>query len=434
MAEDKNLVIAQNREIQNMIYTIRNKQVMVDSDLAELYQVTTGRLNEQVKRNLNRFPSRFMFQLTDDEYKSLISQNAISKKGRGGRRTSPYVFTEQGIAMLSTVLKSDIAVDVSIKIMDAFVEMRNFLLSNGNFGSRSARVLLERYPHEALIFTAQTKNGLEKYQAMGIETRIVDFNNAEKLMEAFKDADTVILISMPFVGPKRREAHKIAIDAAVAAGVSKLVYTSIVGAGHEDINAYEVNDHVWTERYIKKQPIHYLILRDSQYAEAMVSTFVEAVENTNGIIRNNMGDGKMAFVSRDDCALAAACAAMSDWEDRIVDINGAELLTIAQYMAIASEVTGKKTEYQYINDDEMYEFFDSIGVPRTTEEMWADTAKNFPFCSDGMVSFGRAIRLNQMSTFTDDFEKLTGQKPITVREMFEDIENHLIGTRTSTDN
>ena len=84
--------------------------------------------------------------------------------------------------------------------------------------------------------------------------------------------------------------------------------------------------------------------------------------------------------------------------------------------------------------DEMYEFFDSIGVPRTTEEMWADTAKNFPFCSDGMVSFGRAIRLNQMSTFTDDFEKLTGQKPITVREMFEDMENHLIGTRTSTDN
>ena len=147
--------------------------------------------------------------------------------------------------------------------------MKKILLNgvDGNFGSRSARVLLEKYPHEALIFTAPTKNGLEKYQAMGIETRIADFNNAEKLTEAFKDADTVILISMPFVGPKRRAAHKIAIDAAVAAGVNKLVYTSIVGAGHEDINAYEVNDHVWTERYIKKQPIHYLILRDSQYAE-----------------------------------------------------------------------------------------------------------------------------------------------------------------------
>ena len=192
--------------------------------------------------------------------------------------------------------------------------------------------------------------------------------------------------------------------------------------------------HLTDELYESK-----IVYRTEKFEDA-VRTFcmnphgIVVNENTNGIIRNNMGDGKMAFVSRDDCALAAACAAMSDWEDRIVDINGAELLTIAQYMAIASEVTGKKTEYQYINDDEMYEFFDSIGVPRTTEEMWADTAKNFPFCSDGMVSFGRAIRLNQMSTFTDDFEKLTGQKPITVREMFEDMENHLIGTRTSTDN
>ena len=313
--------------------------------------------------------------------------------------------------------------------------MKKILLNgvDGNFGSRSARILLERYPHEDLIFTAPTEKGLEKYAQMGIETRIADFNNAEMLADTFQGADTVILISMPFVGPKRRAAHKIAIDAAVTAGVNRLVYTSIVGAGHEDINAYEVNDHVWTERYIKKQPIHYLLLRDSQYAEAMVSNFLEAVENTNGVLMNNMGDGKMAFISRDDCALAAACAAMSDWEDRIVDVNGAELLTIAEYVAIASEVTGKKVEYKYINDDEMYAFFDSIGVPRTTEEMWADTAKNFPFCSDGMVSFGRAIRLNQMNTYTDDFEKLTGQKPITVRAMFEDMENHLIGERTSTD-
>lgn len=140
MSEDKKIVVVGNTEIQNMIYSVRGKQVMVDSDLAELYKVTTGRLNEQVKRNLNRFPSQFMFQLTDDEYKSLISQNAISKKGRGGRRTLPYVFTEQGIAMLSAVLKSDIAVDVSIKIMDAFVKMRNFLLSNREMFARLDRI------------------------------------------------------------------------------------------------------------------------------------------------------------------------------------------------------------------------------------------------------------------------------------------------------
>ena len=144
MVEDNNLIIVDNTEIQNMIYSVRGKQVMLDSNLAELYQVTTGRLNEQVKRNLNRFPPQFMFQLTDDEYKSLISHFAISKKGRGGRRTLPYVFTEQGIAMLSAVLKSDIAVDVSIKIMDAFVQMRNFLLSNKEMFARLDRVELKQ--------------------------------------------------------------------------------------------------------------------------------------------------------------------------------------------------------------------------------------------------------------------------------------------------
>ena len=293
--------------------------------------------------------------------------------------------------------------------------MKKILLNgvDGNFGGKSAGILLEKYPHEDLIFTAPREKALKKYKEMGIETRVADFNNAETLVETFKGADTVVLISMPFVGPKRRAAHKTAIDAAVRAGVKKLVYTSIVGAGEKDINTYEVNDHVWTENYIKEQPIHYLILRDSQYAEAMVSSFVEAYERTNGVLANNMGEGKMAFISRDDCATAAAYAAMSEDIDKVLNINGAELLTIADFLEIASEVTGKKVVYKYITDDEMYAYFDSIGVPRTTEEMWADTAKNFPFCSDGMVTFGKAIRQNQI---------------------FEDFSNHLIGNRTSTDN
>lgn len=314
--------------------------------------------------------------------------------------------------------------------------MKKILLNgvDGNFGGKSAGILLEKYPHEDLIFTAPREKALKKYKEMGIETRVADFNNAETLVETFKGADTVVLISMPFVGPKRRAAHKTAIDAAVRAGVKKLVYTSIVGAGEKDINTYEVNDHVWTENYIKEQPIHYLILRDSQYAEAMVSSFVEAYERTNGVLANNMGEGKMAFISRDDCATAAAYAAMSEDIDKVLNINGAELLTIADFLEIASEVTGKKVVYKYITDDEMYAYFDSIGVPRTTEEMWADTAKNFPFCSDGMVTFGKAIRQNQMSVYTNDFEKLTGRKPLSVRQIFEDFSNHLIGNRTSTDN
>ena len=145
MAEDKNLVIVDNREIQNMIYTFRGKQVMVDSDLATLYQVTTKRLNEQVRRNKNRFPSEFMFRLTAEEYEYLRSQNATSSEdnAHGGRRYMPYVFTEQGIAMLSAVLKNDVAVEVSIKIMNSFVEMRRFLLSNKEMFARLDRVELK---------------------------------------------------------------------------------------------------------------------------------------------------------------------------------------------------------------------------------------------------------------------------------------------------
>ena len=313
--------------------------------------------------------------------------------------------------------------------------MKKILLNgvDGNFGGKAAATLLEKYPHEDLIFTAPRAERLKKFADMGIETRIADFNDPDSLKETYRGADTVILISMPFVGPKRRAAHKMAIDAAVGAGVKRLVYTSIVGAGEKDIDTYEVNDHIWTESYVKEQPIHYLFLRDSQYAEAMVSNFLFAYENSGGVLANNMGDGKMAFISRDDCAVAAAFAAMSDWQDRVVDVNGAELLSIGEYLAIASEVTGKKVVYKYINDDEQYAFFDSIGVPRTTEEMWADTAKAFPFCSDGMVTFGRAIRLGQMSAFTDDFERLVGRKPLTVRQIFQDIQNHEIGSRTSTD-
>ena len=146
MAEDKNHVIVNNKDIKNMIYTFRDQQVMVDSDLARLYQVTTGNLNKAVKRNLSRFPKHFCFQLTEHEYKNLRFQNGSSSSNNnyGGRRYMPYVFTEQGIAMLSAVLKSDIAVEISVKIMNSFVEMRRFLLSNQELFSRLDRIEIKQ--------------------------------------------------------------------------------------------------------------------------------------------------------------------------------------------------------------------------------------------------------------------------------------------------
>ena len=120
-----NELILQN-EIKSKIYSVRGKEVMLDSDLAELYEVRAKRLNEQVKRNIERFPDDFMFQLTEEEYKNLKSQIATSSSEHGGRRYLPYVFTEQGLYMLSSVLNSKVAIDVSISIMRTFTKMREF--------------------------------------------------------------------------------------------------------------------------------------------------------------------------------------------------------------------------------------------------------------------------------------------------------------------
>ncbi|PIP39970.1 DNA-binding protein [Candidatus Desantisbacteria bacterium CG_4_9_14_3_um_filter_40_11] len=121
--------------IQNCIYTIRGVQVMIDRDLSELYEVETKVLNQAVKRNSERFPEEFMFQITDDEFNRLRSQ-FVTLNQRGGRRYLPYAFTEQGVAMLSAVLRSETAVKISVQIIKAFVSIRRFILSNAQVFQR----------------------------------------------------------------------------------------------------------------------------------------------------------------------------------------------------------------------------------------------------------------------------------------------------------
>lgn len=117
-------------EIRNRIYEIRGRQVMLDKDLAELYGVEVKVLNQSVKRNAKRFPSDFMFQLSKDEFDSLRSQIVTLKNGRGEHsKYLPYAFTEQGVAMLSSVLRSDTAIEVNIRIMRTFVAVRQYLVT-----------------------------------------------------------------------------------------------------------------------------------------------------------------------------------------------------------------------------------------------------------------------------------------------------------------
>ena len=193
-------------DIKKMIYTIRGKQVMLDSDVANLYHYETKKINQTVRRNIERFPERFCFKLTEQEVENLRSQivtSSLKKENHGGRRYLPYMFTEQGIAMLSGLLKNDIAIQVSINIMDAFVEMRKFLSANGHVFERLTKVeyqLLEQgkelSKHEKQferVFDELQRNQKEEFnQKIFFEGQIYDAYSL--IVDIIKTAENKILI------------------------------------------------------------------------------------------------------------------------------------------------------------------------------------------------------------------------------------------------
>jgi hypothetical protein len=137
--------------IQRMVHVVRGQRIMLDFDLAELYGVTTKRLNEQVSRNSERFPDDFAYQLTQQEVADLMSQNATSKAGRGGRRKLPWAFTEHGVAMLSSVLRSPTAVRVNIEIIRIFVRLRRLMATPGELVEQLTRLAETVQLHDGQI-------------------------------------------------------------------------------------------------------------------------------------------------------------------------------------------------------------------------------------------------------------------------------------------
>ena len=186
------LVKNENIVIENMIYEVRGQQVMLDSDLARLYECANGTktINQAVKRHSNRFPERFMFQLTEEEFNKLRSQIETANM----TRTLPYVFTEQGVAMLATVLRTNVAEEISIKIMDAFVAMRKYISSNLIEQKYINNLVLE--DHEKLMLLESSFQKFEekkKINEIYFNGQIYDAYS--KILEIFNDAkDNLIII------------------------------------------------------------------------------------------------------------------------------------------------------------------------------------------------------------------------------------------------
>lgn len=231
--------------IEKMIYVIRDKQVMLDSDLAILYQVETGALNRAVKRNISRYPEDFRFQLTKEEYQNLRCQTGISSSAQGennygGRRTLPYVFTEQGISMLASVLHSEVAIKVSIGIMRTFVEMRRFIANNALLLERISNVELKQ-----LEYQKQTDEKLDQiFDAFSLIVSLIQ--KAEKeivLIDGYVDIGTLNLLT------KKNE------------NVTVVMYTlKRTKLSQEDVNNFNSQYPLLEVRYTKVFHDRFLIL------------------------------------------------------------------------------------------------------------------------------------------------------------------------------
>lgn len=197
--EELNGAKYEKENIRNLIYTIRGKQVMLDSDVARLYKCETKYINRVVKRNIERFPAEFCFQLLEVEFQNLRCQfvtSSFEKQNYGGRRYMPYVFTEQGIAMLSALLKSEIAIKVSINIMKAFIEMRKFILNNGQIFERLTTMEYKMLEHDKKfdeVFDELQRNKKEEFeQQVFFEGQIYDAYSL--ITDIIKKAQKKILI------------------------------------------------------------------------------------------------------------------------------------------------------------------------------------------------------------------------------------------------
>ena len=241
--------------IQSKIYVFRGQQVMTDRDIAELYGVETRRLNEQVRRNVSRFPEEFCFQLTDFEFQNLMSQNATSSWG--GTRKLPFVFTEQGVAMLSAVLKSETAIKASVQIMKAFVAMRRFFVSNAQIFQRLDSLEMHRIESDKRIdelFSLMDKYKIADAQGIFYQGQIFDAYAKFQSFIAQAQKDIVLIDNYVDVSVLERFATK-------NGGVAVTIYTSLKAKlTAQDIQNFTAQYPTLTVNYTDKMHDRFLII------------------------------------------------------------------------------------------------------------------------------------------------------------------------------
>ena len=284
--------------------------------------------------------------------------------------------------------------------------------ASGQLGRLVAAQLLGRLPAEEVILTTRNPKDLGEFAERGVEVRYGDFDAAESLAEAFGGADRLLLISTMALG-RRVEQHRAALEAALHAGIERVVYTSLTNpvAGHPA--GIVIEEHRETEEVLHATPMAWTVLRNAPYAELQVP--LAAVAVTYGRLVTNAGDGRIAPISRSDCAEAAVAALTSDGhEGQTYEITGPEALTQADIARLASEVSGRPVRVMQSGDRKLSWGLSRLGTPKPVAR--------------AIVDLGIATRDGYFDVVDDAFERLTGRRPRTLREVFISHRGELAGT------
>ena len=233
-------------KIESLIYNIRGKEVMLDSDLAYLYDVETKRINEAVNRNKEKFPERFCFRISDDEYYSLKSQIATSK---GGSRKGHSVFTEQGVAMLATILKSKVATEISIKIMDAFVAMRHYI-GNNEYRLSNMETKLIEHDLEIKLLEETFDKFEEKKKINEIYFNGQIYDAYSKILDIFNESKNNIIIIDTYADNKLLDIIKQLKVNAILITTNKYINNEIISRYNRQYsNLKVIYDNTFHDRY-----------------------------------------------------------------------------------------------------------------------------------------------------------------------------------------
>lgn len=289
--------------------------------------------------------------------------------------------------------------------------------ASGSFGRQFTQLLLKEVPASALILVTRRPGALSDFAARGAQVRAGDFDDPDGLVRAFSGAKKLLLISTLAVGTRRQRQHRNAIEAAVRAGVEHIVYTSSVGI-HPRNPSFAVADHLYTEEILRHCGSAYTILRDSQYAE-VIATMLAPMALETGKWIMSAGEGRMAFVSKQDCIASAAAALITPGhEGAVYEITGPELYSFREAAALAAEIGGRPIEYVSVSHEDKLAFFDAAGIPREYVEGETNSDGTGIWGSEEMVSYERAIRQGFFSICSRHVEMLTGRPARTLREVF----------------